>query len=84
MVGDYQAAWLDASQCGVEPDTENVEQLSRPALLEPETSRIADTRISGCDGAASPNQVKKQPEQSERTVGAGCGLQSFFPMKWRA
>ena len=89
VVGDDQAARRDAGERRVEPDTEDVEQLPRPALLQPEPAQVADARIDQRHRAGAPQQVQNEA-QGRAGHGEGRGVvfsrvfSPFSPMKWRA
>lgn len=94
VVGDDQAARLDAAERCVEADVELLEQAPRPALLEAQALAVGGERKDATDIGRAPQQVQGEAQyaqeaqrQGSRSGGCGCvdfQLQSFFPMKWRA
>ena len=86
VVGDNEAARFDAAQRRIKLDSEDVEHLARPALLQPQAPAVPNEGKYGGNRQRPPQKVKSETGAAEHADGKcirRCD-QSLLPMKWRA
>lgn len=89
MVGNHQAAGFDPAKNGVQLNTQNIESLPRPALLELQATAVACEWIGQHNNGGNPQDMQAETQGFELDPrGAWAGdviqLSVLFPMKWRA